>query len=241
MKRVLATASVFSLLMAGSALAQSGGATSGQPGAGADIKVQQPPAQVNVQQPAPHVSVQQPAPQVTVTQPKPEVTVNQPKPEVTVNQPKPDVTVTQPKPDVTVQHAKPDVTVNQQKPEVTVQQKVEPTAQKPGVNQTAPAGATRPLAADVQNLIGKEVYGENGNHVGDIKNLLIGPGDRVQAAVIEFGGFLGLGENQVAVDWDRLNVQPNRVTVNMTEQQIKAAPHWRKDQPGRFADAKPLR
>ena len=211
MKRVLATASVFSLLMAGSALAQSGGAPAGQPGAGADIKVQQPPAQVNIQQPAPHVTVQQPAPQVTVTQPKP---------------------------DVSVQHAKPDVTVNQQKPEVTVQQKVEPTAQKP--DQTASVGATRPLAADVQNLIGKEVYGENGNQVGNIKNLLIGPGDRVQAAVIEFGGFLGLGENQVAVDWDRLNVQPNRVTVNMTEQQIKAAPHWRKDQPGRFADAHPL-
>ena len=87
------------------------------------------------------------------------------------------------------------------------------------------------MPADVQNLIGKAVYGENGNKVGEINDLLIGPKGRVQAALIEFGGFLGIGENQVAVDWSKLNVQPNRVTANMTENQIKSAPHWVKDMP----------
>jgi sporulation protein YlmC with PRC-barrel domain len=169
---------------------------------------------------------------VTVQQPAPHITVTQPNPDVKVTQPKPEVTVTPTKPDVTVQQAKPDVTVTQQKPEVTVQQKPDVNMQKPAVDKAA-AADHRPLATDVQSLIGKEVYGQNGNHVGEIRNLLIGPGNRVQAAVIEFGGFLGIGENQVAVDWDRLNVQPNRVTINMTEDQIKSAPHWRKDEPGR--------
>lgn len=206
------------MLLSGAAFAQGGA----QPNAGADVKVQQQPA---------HVTVQQPAAQVTVTQPSPDVKVTQPKPEVTVNPTKPDVTV---------QQTKPDVTVTQQKPEVVVQQKPDVSVQKPAVDKTDAAN-NRPMATDVQNLIGKEVYGQNGNQVGEIRNLLIGAGDRVQAAVIEFGGFLGIGENQVAVDWDRLNVQPNRVTVNMTEDQIKSAPHWHKDQPGRFADAHPLR
>ena len=218
MKQLLSTASVVTLLLSGAAFAQGGA----QPNAGADVKVQQQPAQVTVQQPAPHITVTQPNPDVKVTQPKPEVTV------------------TPTKPDVTVQQAKPDVTVTQQKPEVTVQQKPDVNMQKPAVDKAA-AADHRPLATDVQSLIGKEVYGQNGNHVGEIRNLLIGPGNRVQAAVIEFGGFLGIGENQVAVDWDRLNIQPNRVTVNMTDDQIKSAPHWRKDEPGRFADAHPLR
>ena len=40
-----------------------------------------------------------------------------------------------------------------------------------------------------------------------------------------------IGENKVAVPWDQLNVTKDRVTVNMTEDQVKAAPHWDKNQP----------
>jgi hypothetical protein len=63
----------------------------------------------------------------------------------------------------------------------------------------------------------------------------------VHAAIVEFGGFLGIGEHKVAIPWDQLNVTRDRVAVNMTEEQIKAGPRWNKDRPGQFADYRPFR
>jgi len=63
----------------------------------------------------------------------------------------------------------------------------------------------------------------------------------VHAAVIEFGGFLGMGEHKVAVPWDKLNVTKDRVTANMNEDQIKAAPRWDKNRPGQFAEYQPYK
>ena len=77
------------------------------------------------------------------------------------------------------------------------------------------------MADDAKSLMGKDVYGANGKKVGEINNLLVGPDNRVHAAVVEFGGFLGMGEHKVAVPWDQLNVTKDRVTVNMTEDQVR--------------------
>ena len=91
-----------------------------------------------------------------------------------------------------------------------------------------------------KNLIGKNVYGANGNQVGEVNNLLVGKDGKVHAAIIEFGGFLGIGEDKVAVPWDQLKVTNDRVTVNMSEDQIKAAPRWDQNKPGQFAEYQPL-
>ena len=96
------------------------------------------------------------------------------------------------------------------------------------------------MADDAKSLMGKDVYGANGKKLGEIDNLLVGPDNRVHAAVIEFGGFLGMGEHKVAVPWDKLNVTKDRVTANMNEDQIKAAPRWDKNRPGQFAEYQPL-
>ena len=103
----------------------------------------------------------------------------------------------------------------------------------PGAAAVAPAAGTYPVAKDMEKFIGKDVYGAKGDEVGELNNLLIGPDGRVRAAVIEFGGFLGIGEHQVAVPWDRLSVQGDRLMVNMTEDQIKAMPRWNKRPAGR--------
>jgi sporulation protein YlmC with PRC-barrel domain len=100
---------------------------------------------------------------------------------------------------------------------------------------------TMPPVAEVENFIGKEVYAHTGEAVGEIVNLLVGPGDRVRSAIVEFGGFLGIGEHQVAVAWDRLNVTGDRITVNMTEAQIRAEPRWTRDLPGVLAEFRPYR
>ena len=262
MKHIFATTSVVALLLAGPALAQapdanqaSSAASSGGNGAanGAEIIVKQPPPVITVQ---PH------APNVTVTPGKPDVRVQQAPPKVEVTNPTPNVAVDTGKPEVKVLPAeKPDVAVKAPAGNSSSSAATTASATASGGTQqngnaavgsgsttppgsgnaaVAPTTGVFPMANDAKNLIGKNVYGANGNQVGEIDNLLVGSDGRVHAAIVEFGGFLGIGEDKVAVPWDKLNVAQDRVTVNMTEDQIKAAPHWDKNKPGQFAEYQPL-
>ncbi len=233
MKYALATTSVAALLLAGPALAQAPAANSAAPaGNGPEIIVKQPPPVVTVQ---PH------APNVTVAPAKPDVAVQQAPPKVDVTNPTPNVAVDTGKPDVKVLPAeKPDVAVKSPSGSAAVGSGTT-TAPAQGAVATTPTAGGFPIADDVESLIDRNVYGATGQEIGEINNLLIGPDGRVHAAIVEFGGFLGIGEHKVALPWDRLNVTNDRVTVNMTEEQVKAAPRWDKNSPGQFAEFRPLK
>jgi sporulation protein YlmC with PRC-barrel domain len=243
MKYAFATTSIAALLLAMPALAQAPAANPADPASPAnnapDATAQAPAAgsgpQIIVKQPPPVVTVQPHAPSVTVTPGKPDVAVQQTPPKVDVTTPTPNVAVDAGKPDVKVLPAeKPDVAV---KAPVGSGSTTPPAA---GSASATPTTGVFPMATDAKNLIGKNVYGANGNKVGEVNNLLVGQDGRVHAAVIEFGGFLGIGENKVAVPWDQLNVGNDRITTSMTEDQVKSAPRWDKNKPGQFAEYQPL-
>ncbi|MGE0257972.1 MAG: PRC-barrel domain-containing protein [Alphaproteobacteria bacterium] len=258
MKHIFATTSVIALLLAGPALAQDSTANQGNNNSGSSATTANTGGgsggpQITVTQPPPVVTVQPRAPDVTVTPGKPDVTVQQAEPKVQVTNPKPNVAVDTGKPEVKVlPGGKPDVNVTQ--PAANTGSSTNATTQQNG-DTTAGSGSTTPpasgptavtpagnllTAANARNLIGKNVYGANGNQVGEVNNLLVGKDDKVHAAIIEFGGFLGIGEDKVAVPWDQLSVSNDRVTVNMSEDQIKAAPRWDQNRPGQFAEYQPL-
>lgn len=234
MKYALATTSVLALL-AGPALAQAPATGhAGQPSAsGSNIVVQQPAPAVTVKPEAPNVRVQAEKPNVTVTQPPPEIVVKQAPPNVSVETGKPQVNV--------LPAEKPNVTVNQA-PGVGVGTTA-PSTGTTGTNAAvAPAAGTFPMAAEIEKFIGKDVYGADGKKVGELNNVLIDPNGRVRAGIVEFGGFLGFGEHKVAVPWSDLNVQGDRLAINMDEKQIKNMPRWEKDKPAQgFAEYKPYR
>jgi len=245
-KYALATTSVLALL-AGPALAQAPAANPDQAPAAKPGAPAAAGSNVTVQQPAPAVTVKPSAPNVNVQAEKPDVKVQQPPPQVIVNNPTPNVQVQTGQPDVKVLPAeKPNVTVNQapNKPDVRVGTTAAPGASGPaaGTAAVAPAAGTYPVAKDIDNFIGKDVYGADGKEVGELSNVLIDPNGRVRAGVVEFGGFLGIGEHKVAVPWNNLNVQGDRLMVNLTKDQVKTMPQWQKDKPsGEFAEYKPYR
>jgi sporulation protein YlmC with PRC-barrel domain len=214
LKHALATTSVLALLMAGPVMAQ----TPPQPGA-SQPAANQPAAKsggadITVQQPAPTVTVEQPPPQVTVTTPEPQVQVQTGEPQVRVVPPGEGVGTTAP--------AAP--------------------APAPGAAMTAPAPGMFPMATDTERLIGRDVLGADGSRVGDLENLLIDTNGRVRAAIIEFGGFLGIGTNKVAVPWDQLQITDDRIATNLTREQVRAMPRWERDRgTGDFADYRPHR
>jgi sporulation protein YlmC with PRC-barrel domain len=83
---------------------------------------------------------------------------------------------------------------------------------------------------EARSLVDKPVYGSDGKKIGEINNVLIGKDGRARAAVIDFGGFLGVGEKKVAVDWKQLNISGDRIVVGMTKDQAKAAPEFKREQ-----------
>lgn len=96
--------------------------------------------------------------------------------------------------------------------------------------------ATGYTSTDSDNLateiIGKQVYSSaasDAEHIGDINNLVIGDDNGVDAVIIGVGGFLGMGEKNVAVSMDELQWvvaedQTERYVLATTKEALEAAP-----------------
>jgi sporulation protein YlmC with PRC-barrel domain len=82
-------------------------------------------------------------------------------------------------------------------------------------------------------LIGTSVYGQDNKSIGDINDVLIANDGKVNAVVIGVGGFLGVGEKNVAVPFDKLQVSRkadsssiDKVTVSYSKDELKNAPKF---------------
>lgn len=84
------------------------------------------------------------------------------------------------------------------------------------------------LTAD--ELEGTTAYGPNNEHLGDISDVVLADdGTTVDAVIIDFGGFLGIGTKPVAVAFDTLTFQRDQnndryVRLNVTREQLDQAP-----------------
>lgn len=86
----------------------------------------------------------------------------------------------------------------------------------------------------VQNMpaeewIGRDVVDRQGDTIGSIEDLLIQEGKQeVTHALVEVGGFLGIGATRVALEIDELRPAEGAegdVTTAMTREQLEALPH----------------
>jgi sporulation protein YlmC with PRC-barrel domain len=68
-------------------------------------------------------------------------------------------------------------------------------------------------------LIGLDVYNEANEKLGDINELILDKDGKVNAVVIGVGGFLGMGEHDIAVTMDKLKFveEPVRTSATTTE------------------------
>ncbi len=62
----------------------------------------------------------------------------------------------------------------------------------------------RPDQWRASRLEGLDVYNNNNEKVGDISELLVDQNGKIEAVVIGVGGFLGIGEHNVAVPFDQI-------------------------------------
>jgi hypothetical protein len=106
---------------------------------------------------------------------------------------------------------------------------------------TAPAAPSPPPAVtilnnhDVEGVLGREVLSAANENMGRIVDVLVDQSGQVHAAVIDFGGFLGVGSRKIAVDWNALHFPPphgdEKISLELTRDQVKAAPEYQDGKP----------
>ena len=95
----------------------------------------------------------------------------------------------------------------------------------------AGAGFVSQQGADemlVDELKDADVVGGDDKNLGEVEDILIGSDHRIRALVVEVGGFLGLGQKEVAVDFDRFEQSRSedgklRLKLQATADELKAA------------------
>jgi sporulation protein YlmC with PRC-barrel domain len=79
----------------------------------------------------------------------------------------------------------------------------------------------------------QSVYDPSNNKIGEIMDVLLSPDGKVNALIIGVGGFLGMGEKDVAVPFDAVKhaTRDGKVylTLDTTKDALKAAPSLRYD------------
>ena len=213
-----------------------------------EIILRQPPAQVTVQMPEPRVAVQQAQPQVRVTETEPQVQVQRGgQAQVDVQRAQPQIRVQQAEGQPTVrfeQIGQPVVRFEQRTAQAgattgapavgAAPAQSGSTAQPAGLSAGAAAGM--PLAR-VQSLLGTNVVGANGRDAGEVENLLIDRNGMVRAAVVEWGGFLGIGARRavVPIDQIRFGAEGERARMELTREQLERLPRYEPGQIGTYA------
>jgi hypothetical protein len=101
------------------------------------------------------------------------------------------------------------------------------------------AQAPAPPASDVQRvppeqamaILGHKVADTEGKDIGRLVDVLVSDQGEPQAAVIDFGGFMGVGSRKIAVQWSALHFTPgdakHPITLELTQDQIKSAPEFK--------------
>jgi len=79
-----------------------------------------------------------------------------------------------------------------------------------------------------EDLVGTTVYGADDANVGEIGDVVVSGDGKVDAVIVDVGGFLGIGEKEVAIGMDKLSFMTDKdgnkyLYTNFTKAQLDAA------------------
>jgi hypothetical protein len=86
----------------------------------------------------------------------------------------------------------------------------------------------------LESVLGIKALSATGDDMGRIVDIIVDRSGQVRAAIIDFGGFLGVGSRKIAVDWRSLHFNPKKagaVVVNLTKDQLRVAPVYKPAEP----------
>lgn len=120
----------------------------------------------------------------------------------------------------------------------TSMQSVQPQASPPAATKepAPPPSVTVIGARDAHGVLGRDVRSPTDEDMGHIVDVIVDRAGVVRAAVIDFGGFLGVGSRKIVVDWNALHFgsiadKSDSITLELTKEQVNAAPEYKEDKP----------
>src|SRR5918994_4654438 len=96
----------------------------------------------------------------------------------------------------------------------------------------APGAMTGKPLIESDRVEGTAVYSPTGDHLGSIKRLMIEKlSGKVAYAVMSFGGFLGIGQDEHTILWNKLDYDTSLegYRTDITEEQLRGAPGFYRD------------
>ena len=120
-----------------------------------------------------------------------------------------------------------------------------PAAAQPAQNTAPPTAPKEPTpppsvtiigAREAHGVLGRDVRSPTDEDMGRIVDVIVDRAGMVRAAVIDFGGFLGVGSRKIVVDWNALHFghvadKGDSITLDLTKDQVTAAPEYKEDAP----------
>ncbi|WP_300262964.1 PRC-barrel domain-containing protein [Bradyrhizobium sp.] len=99
-----------------------------------------------------------------------------------------------------------------------------------------PASVTVIGASEAHGVLGRDVRSAADEDMGRIVDVIVDRGGHVRAAVIDFGGFLGVGSRKIVVDWNALRFgkvanKKDSISLELTKAQVAAAPEYKEGAP----------
>ncbi len=110
------------------------------------------------------------------------------------------------------------------------------TAPPAAAPKAPPASVTIIGASEAHGVLGRDVRSPKDEDMGRIVDVIVDREGTVRAAVIDFGGFLGVGSRKIVVDWNALHFgqvanKSDSITLDLTKEQVMAAPEYKEGTP----------
>ena len=95
----------------------------------------------------------------------------------------------------------------------------------------------------LESMLGKEIHTASDETLGNVTDILVDSDGSVRAAVVDLGGFLGVGVRKIAVAWSAIHFVQGKSAIsavlNMNKEQLRVAPEYHAGEPIVIVGAEP--
>jgi sporulation protein YlmC with PRC-barrel domain len=126
----------------------------------------------------------------------------------------------------------PGATTTQNQSTAPANNQAETTPSGSATSQRLTFYTVQPADTRATKLIGLDVFNKNNENIGEVQDLILDGNKNVKAIVVGVGGFLGIGERNVAIDPASVMMMENRdgawkLVANTTKEDLKGAPAFK--------------
>ncbi|RJR34329.1 MAG: PRC-barrel domain containing protein [Desulfobacteraceae bacterium] len=89
--------------------------------------------------------------------------------------------------------------------------------------QKSQSGQQLQWAQKSSDVLDKKIFSSDGKELGTAEDLIIGKDGKIEYIILSAGGFLGMGDDKVAIPWDKVKATPNvdRLTAEVSQSEVQ--------------------